>query len=151
MSLKGLLDSPALRDFEKLFVGFEEHFGRLAKLSVDLTKQVTNYPPCNVRKVDDTHYVIELALAGFAKQDVDVEMDDGKLVITGKAQADTTPDENYLFRGIANRAFTRAFVLNDRVEVRNAELVNGMLRIALERMVPEAVKPKKVDITGGDE
>lgn len=148
MSLKGFIDSSAFKDFEKLFVGFEEHFGRLAKLSADLTKQVTNYPPCNVRKVDDTHYVIELAVAGFAKQDIEVEMEDGKLTITGKTQADTTPDENYLFRGIANRAFTRAFVLNDRVEVQSAELVNGMLRIALERLVPDAAKPKKVDING---
>ncbi len=149
MSLKGFFDTPAVfKDFEKLFVGFDEQFGRLAKLHADLTKQITNYPPCNVRKVDDTHYVIELAVAGFGKQDIDVEMEDGKLVVTGKTQADTTPDENYLFRGIANRGFTRAFVLNDRVEVQNAELVNGMLRIALERLVPEAAKPKKVAVKG---
>jgi HSP20 family molecular chaperone IbpA len=133
------------KDLDKFFVGFDEQFRTLQKLHDDVTKNIPNYPPYNIKKVDDTHYVIEMAVAGFGQSDIDIEMDGGKLVVRGSITADEQA-ENFLFKGIANRAFTRSFVLNDEVEVKDAEMFNGMLKIALERLVPEAKKPKKITV-----
>ena len=137
------LVTDSFKDFDKFFVGFDDQFNRMQKLHDDLTKNIPNYPPYNIKKIDDTHYVIEMALAGFSQNDIDIEIDGGKLIIKGNV-ASNEPDEHFLFRGIAARAFTRAFALNDQVEVKDAELFNGMLKIALERMIPEEKKPTKV-------
>lgn len=133
------------KDLDKFFVGFDDQFNRLQKLHDDVTKNIPNYPPYNIKKIDDTHYTIELAVAGFGQSDIDIELDAGKLVVRGQITTDDQAD-NFLFRGIANRAFTRSFVLNDEVEVKDAEMINGMLKIALERLVPEAKKPKKITV-----
>lgn len=137
------LFGPGFKDFDKFFVGFDDQFRQLHKLHDDLTKNIPNYPPYNIKKIDDTHYVIEMAVAGFAQNEIDIEIDGGKLVIKGNVTS-TELEENFLFKGIAARAFTRAFALNDHVEVKDAELFNGMLKIALERMIPEEKKPTKV-------
>jgi molecular chaperone IbpA len=136
---------PAFKDFDKFFVGFDDQAKRMQQLHDDLTKNIPNYPPYNIKKIDDTHYVIEIAVAGFGQNEIDIEIDGGKLVVKGNVTS-TEPDENFLFKGIAARAFTRAFALNDQVEVKDAELFNGMLKIALERMIPEEKKPKKVPV-----
>jgi molecular chaperone IbpA len=133
------------KDFDKFFVGFDDQFRQLQKLHDDLTKNIPNYPPYNIKKVDDTHYVIEMAVAGFGQSDIEIEIDGGKLVVKGDVKSDETED-NFLFKGIAARAFTRTFALNDQVEVKDAELFNGMLKIALERFIPEEKKPKKVPV-----
>jgi molecular chaperone IbpA len=133
------------KDFDKFFVGFDDQFNRLAKMHDDLTKNIPNYPPYNIKKIDDTHYVIEMAVAGFGQTDIDIEIDGGKLVVKGDVKSDELED-NFLFKGIAARAFTRTFALNDQVEVKDAELFNGMLKIALERLIPEEKKPKKVPV-----
>jgi molecular chaperone IbpA len=86
-----------------------------------------------------------MAVAGFAQNDIDIEIDGGKLVVKGNVTS-TEPEENFIFKGIAARAFTRAFALNDKVEVKDAELFNGMLKIALERMIPKEETPKKVPV-----
>ena len=137
------LFNDAFKDFDKFFVGFDEQFERMSKLHDEVTKNVPNYPPFNVRKVDDKHYVIELAVAGFAQNEIDIEIDGGKLVVKGNVTS-TEGEDNFLFKGIANRAFTRAWAIGDQYEVKDAELFNGMLKIALERLVPEEKKPKKV-------
>jgi len=134
----------SFKDFDKFFVGFDDQFNRLQKLHDDITKNIPNYPPYNIRKVDDTHYVIEMAVAGFGQNEIDIEIDGGKLVVKGNVSQET--EDNFLFKGIANRAFTRTFALNDQVEVKDAELFNGMLKIALERLIPETQKPKKVAV-----
>jgi molecular chaperone IbpA len=85
-----------------------------------------------------------MAVAGFGQNEIDIEIDGGKLVVKGNVKADES--EDFLFKGIAARAFTRTFALNDQVEVKDAELFNGMLKIALERLIPEASKPKKVPV-----
>lgn len=136
------------KDFDKFFVGFDEQFSKMQKLHDDVTKNIPNYPPYNIRKVDDTHYVIEMAVAGFGQNEIDIEIDGGKLVVKGNVKADES--EDFLFKGIAARAFTRTFALNDQVEVKDAELFNGMLKIALERLIPEAQKPKKVPVKSGN-
>lgn len=133
-----------IKDFDKFFVGFDDQFNRLAKLHDDMTKNIPNYPPYNIRKTGDNTYAIELAVAGFGRQDVEIELADGKLIVKGSVSDNS--DENFLFKGIANRAFTRAFALDDQIEVQDAEMVNGMLRIFLERIIPEHKKPKKIDV-----
>jgi molecular chaperone IbpA len=133
------------KDLDKFFVGFDDQWNRLQKLHEDVTKNIPNYPPYNIKKIDDTHYTIELAVAGFGQSDIDIELDGGKLVVRGQVTTEDQED-NFLFKGIANRAFTRSFVLNDEVEVKDAEMINGMLKIALERLVPEAKKPKKIAV-----
>ena len=141
----------AFKDFDKFFVGFDDQYGRMVKMHDDLTKNIPNYPPYNIRKTDENTYVIEIALAGFAKQDIEIELIDGKMVIRGNTADDNSDvNNNYLFKGIANRAFTRTFALEDQIEVQNAEMLNGMLKVFLERIIPEHKKPKKIDIGSGD-
>jgi molecular chaperone IbpA len=135
------------KDFDKFFVGFEDQAKQFQSLHADLTKNIPNYPPYNIVKNDDNHYTIEIAVAGFGQQDIDVEIEGDKLVIRGNLQTAEDPleDKFFVFKGIANRAFTRTFALNDQIEIKNAELFNGMLKIALERLVPEK-KSKKVQV-----
>lgn len=137
------------KDFDKFFVGFDDQFAKMQRLHDDITKNIPNYPPYNIRKIDDTHYVIEMAVAGFGESEIDVEIDGGKLVVKGNVNADSSEANDYLFKGIAARAFTRTFALNDTIEVKNAELFNGMLKIALEKFIPEEQKPKKVPVKSG--
>ena len=135
------------KDFDKFFVGFDEQFSRLSKMHDDLYKGVPNYPPYNIKKTGDNTYVIEVAVAGFAKQDIEIELLDDKLVITGKAASDNADTmEAFLYKGIANRAFTRTFALNENIEIKDAEMLNGMLRVFLERIIPEYKKPKKIEV-----
>lgn len=144
-TLGSIVFGPALKDFDKFFVGFDDQFGRLSKMHEDLTKNIPNYPPYNIRKTGDNTYLIELAVAGFAKQDIEVELKDTSLIVTGKSTTDDSDSMNsFLFKGIANRAFTRTFALNEQIEVKDAEMLNGMLKIFLERIVPEHKKPKKI-------
>jgi len=133
------------KDFDKFFVGFDEQFNRIAKMHDDLTKNIPNYPPYNIKKTGDTTYVIELAVAGFAKQDIEIDLEDNKMVIKGNVQNDDNAD-SFLFKGIAARNFTRTFALDDQVEVKNAEMINGMLQVFLERIIPEHKKPKKIEV-----
>lgn len=132
------------KDFDKFFLGFDEQFAKMQQLHDDLTKNIPNYPPFNVRK-DGNTYTIELAVAGFAQNEIDITIDGGKLIVKGNSES-IEPDENFLFKGIANRAFTRAWAIGDQYEVKDAELFNGMLKIALEKLIPEEPKAKKVPV-----
>jgi molecular chaperone IbpA len=139
------------KDFDKVFVGFEDQFKRMQVLHDDLTKDIPNYPPFNVRK-DGNTYTIEIAVAGFATNEIDVTIDGGKLVVKGNTQSvDSTENTDYLFKGIANRAFTRAWAIGDSYEVKDAELFNGILKIALDKLVPAEAKPKKVPVKSKSE
>ena len=133
------------KDVDKFFVGFDDSFNKLAKLHDEVTKNIPSYPPYNIKKVSDKQYVIELAVAGFAKSDIEITFEDNKLIVSGKASDDSDTDF-FLYKGIANRAFTRTFALDDQVEIENAALLNGMLKIFLERIIPDHKKPKKIDI-----
>lgn len=138
---------PGFKDFDKFFVGFEDQMTHMQKLHDDVTKNIPGYPPYNIKKTGDNSYSIELAVAGFAQSEIDIEIDGGKLIVKGNsALKDDDKEENFLFKGIANRGFTRAFAIDDQIEVKNAELFNGMLKIVLERLVPEEKKPKKVPV-----
>jgi len=132
---------------QKFLLGGDRLFETI-KRTQDLAKEaVSGWPPFNVVKVDADRYIIEMAVAGFPKQSLDVEMADGVLTVTGKVDHDDEVDaENFLFKGIAARPFTRKFSLADSVEIKGAALVNGMLRIALENMLPPEKKSHKIDI-----
>jgi molecular chaperone IbpA len=143
--VKDVFGRDMFKDFDKVFVGFDDQFNRMAKMHDDLTKSIPNYPPYNIKKTGDNTYVIELAVAGFARQDIEIELDDGKMLIKGNVQDDTA-NENFLFKGIATRNFTRTFALEDQVEVKDAEMLNGMLKVFLERIIPEHKKPKKIEV-----
>ena len=131
------------KDIDKFFVGFDDSFNKMAKLHDEVTKNIPNYPPYNIRKTGDNTYVIEIAVAGFGKQEIDITFEDNKLIVAGNTKDD---GDNFLFRGIANRAFTRTFALDDQIEIQDAALINGMLKIALERIIPEHKKPKKIEV-----
>lgn len=133
-----------LKDFDKFFVGFDNQFTQITKMHDELTKNIPSYPPYNIKKTGDNTYVIEMAVAGFARQDIEIEFADDKLIVTGKTADDA--ENEYLFKGIANRAFTRTFALNEQIEIKDAGLFNGMLQIALERIIPDHKKPKKIEV-----
>jgi molecular chaperone IbpA len=134
-------------NFDRFFVGADRIAETLRKNAEWLANNAANsYPPFNLKKTDENKYVVELAVAGFAKQDIEITLEDSKLVIKGSTSADSDESVEYLHKGIANRAFTRQFTLADNVEIHNAELVNGFLKVWLEHIIPEANKPKKIEI-----
>jgi len=105
-----------------------------------------SYPPYNIEKVEDDGWRISIAVAGFGENDLSIEVKDRALLVTGR-KADEDGERTYLHRGIATRAFERKFQLADHVRVTGASHVNGMLNIELVREVPEALKPRKIEIT----
>jgi molecular chaperone IbpA len=139
---------PLFKDFDKLFVGFDGQFNRLVKMHDELAKNIPNYPPYNIRKTGENVYTIEIAVAGFAKSQIDIEIDGDKLIVRGNAAEDDSND--YMFKGIAQRAFTRTFALNDQVVVRGASMINGMLKVALERILPVQKQPRRIEVEDGD-
>ena len=136
--------SSALKNFDKFYIGFDEQFNRLTKLHDDLTKNATSYPFYNIKKTGDSKYQIDLALAGWSKSELELELDKDKLIIRGNVTEDDS--DEYFFKGISKRAFTRSFMLNDTVVVNGSEFTNGLLSIFLERLVPEDKKPRKIQI-----
>ena len=136
------------KDFDKVFVGFDEQFTKMQSLHDELTKNIPNYPPFNVRKNGNT-YTIEIAVAGFAESEIDITIDGGKLIVKGNSESVEAEDTDYLFKGIATRAFTRAWAIGDQYEVKDAELFNGVLKIALDQLIPEEKKAKKVPVKTG--
>ena len=114
MTLGNITFGTAFKDMDKFLVGFDDQFSRIAKMHDDMTKNIPNYPPYNIKKIGDNTYVVEVAVAGFAKQDIEIELADGKMLIKGNVQSNEA-EENFLFKGIANRAFTRTFALDDQI------------------------------------
>ena len=104
-----------------------------------------SYPPYNIEKIGEDVYQITVAVAGFSSADLDVEVRDGQLLIVGKGTTEEQ-DNHFLHRGIARRAFERRFQLADHVEVKAADLADGLLRVDLIREIPEAMKPRKIRI-----
>lgn len=132
------------KDLDKFFVGYDQVFNKLREFHDEATKNIPNYPPFNIKKTAENQYVIEMAVAGFGKSDLTIEVEGDKLVVKGNAENDET-DVDTLYQGLALRPFTRMFTLNDSVEVQNAEMINGLLRITLERLIPESQR-KQIEI-----
>lgn len=137
-----------LTPFYRSTVGIDSLFDRITR-NIDMAANAGNYPPYNIVKTGDETYEIQVAAAGFRPEEIDVEVKDGQLVIQGgqyrNVDADTVTE--YLHHGISNRSFVRTFQLSDYVEVREAVMKDGILTVKLERIVPEAMKPKKIAIT----
>ena len=133
-------------DFAPLYratVGFDQIADLMDRVMATDTNQ-TSYPPYNIEKLDDDSYRISIAVAGFAEDDLNVEVRENALIVSAKKAEDE--DKSYLHRGIATRAFERRFDLADHVVVTAASHENGMLNIDLKREVPEALKPRRIEI-----
>lgn len=127
---------------DPFFVGFDRVFDRMNAASKLTNAQ--KYPPYNIIKTDENDYLIELAVAGFGHDDIDIELHDGVLTVSGKVEA--TAEDNYVYKGIANRSFERRFTLADTVEVEGVDLHQGILAIKLKNVIPEEKKPRKIPI-----
>jgi len=135
------LDIPNIHKFG---IGFDSIFEDIHRLASVTGKD--NYPPYNVIKIDDDHFFIELALAGIPREALDIQVDQNQLTIsTDKAESDE--ELEYLHKGISQRGFSRSFTLADHVIVTGADMVDGVLKISLERQLPEELKPRKIDIS----
>jgi molecular chaperone IbpA len=129
-------------------------FDRLADMldSVSQFDSGVSYPPYNIERSDENRYRISLAVAGFAEKDMTVEVKEGVLSVQGKRETETDNHEKrFLHQGIAGRSFERRFQLAENVEVRGAQLQDGLLHIDLERIVPEEKKPRRITINGKPE
>ena len=124
-------------------VGFDRIFDNLSRYTTD-NVQSTGFPPYNIRKEGDYNYVIELALAGFGKEDIEVEVADGTLSV--RSVKENSEDESTVYRGISSRRFDRKFTMADDIVVNGAKLENGMLTVELERVVPEEKKPRLIKV-----
>ena len=126
-------------------VGFDRVFDRLVDYGT--TYDTGGFPPYNIRKTDDFKHVIEIALAGFSKGEIEVILTDGVLEIKSSNLPTTEkPKDDLIHKGIAKRAFTRKFTLADDIEIKDAKLKNGLLEIELEQIVPEHKKPKTIKV-----
>ena len=128
---------------DPFFIGFDRALDTWSHAQT--VSSATNYPPYNVIKVDEDNFVVELAVAGFAKTDIDVSTADGKLTVKGELNTDDN-DSKFIHRGIAARKFTREWALGEYMEVTAAELKDGMLKIDIVRILPEEKKPKTIKI-----
>ena len=134
------------QDLQKMMgfsVGFDSIFDRF--FDMDLTRD-SGYPPYNIRKINEAQYVIEIALAGFSKEDIEVEVTEGNLTIRSKEEKETDEDESFVHKGIAKRSFLRSFTLSDDIIVKGADLKDGMLIIDLEKVIPDEKKPRLIQI-----
>jgi molecular chaperone IbpA len=128
---------------DPFFIGFDRALNTWNH--VQSVSASTNYPPYNVIKVDEDNFVVELAVAGFAKTEIDIVTSDGKLIVKGESKAEDN-DSKFIHRGIAARKFTREWALGEYMEVKAAELKDGMLKIDIVRILPEEKKPKTIKI-----
>lgn len=134
--------------FRRSTVGFDRLFDMLENSSVNQGQQ-ENYPPFDLVKQGENQYRIELAVAGFKPEEIDITAQQNVLIVSGgKSEESEQKGSDYIYRGIANRSFERRFALADHIQVRGADLKDGLLSIELVREIPEAMKPRKIDIGG---
>lgn len=142
MNALSRFDTTALQHLNRALIGFNRISNDFENRHVNST---TNYPPYNVIQRDENNFEIEIAVAGFDKEDITVAVDQDQLIIKGNRTKDDD-SEKYIHRGLAARDFERTFTLVDHVEVGDAELTNGILRVKLTRIVPDALKPRLIAI-----
>jgi len=139
-----------LRSFDiphlhKFGIGFDNMFDELLRVAGQQTQ--SNYPPHNVIKTGEDTVTIEVAVAGFAEGEIDINVNQHQLTISGEQKREDDANHEYLHRGISRRDFTHTFTLAEHVEVKNASIQEGILSVYLERYVPEEAKPKSIAIT----
>lgn len=135
-------DANALSQLNRALIGFDRIFNDFENRYQGSS---TNYPPYNILQPDDDTYVVEVAVAGFDREDLTVEVDQDELIIKGQRSKEEDTSK-YLHRGLAARNFERAFRLEAHMIVGDAELTNGILRVTINRMIPESLKPRLVTI-----
>jgi molecular chaperone IbpA len=127
---------------DPFFIGFNRELDRMSNVHQAATRQT--YPPYDVLKLDEDTFQVSIAVAGFTKEDIEVSVDNGTLIVKGEITEVT--DGEYLHKGIAARKFTRTFALGEYMEVTGATIEDGMLNIKIDRIIPEAKKPKTIKI-----
>jgi molecular chaperone IbpA len=140
------IDTNALNQLNRALIGFDRVFEDFENRWANNVQ--TNYPPHNVLKTGENTYAIQLAVSGFEKDEITVEVDQDRLVIIGERLREEDADTVYLHRGLATRDFQKVFPLAEHVEVRSSSIRNGILTVYLERIVPESLKPRRIEITG---
>jgi molecular chaperone IbpA len=148
MVSKQIFDTLSLPQILNYTIGFDRTFNRLESNLLGGNQNYQrqdNYPPYNIRKVDDFNYIIELAVAGFGKKDIDVKLADGTLSIKSNKDENNEAEE-MLHKGISTRNFERRFTLADDIVIQSAKLKDGLLSIELEQIVPEDKKPRTIEI-----
>lgn len=136
------IDAQALAQLNRALVGFDRVFNdRFFQGS-----QTSNYPPHNIVKYNDTNYGIEIAVAGFSKEEITVEVDQDQLTVRGVHNVAEDREVEYLHRGLAARDFEQTYTLAEYMVVNDAEVKEGMLKISIERIVPETLKPRIIEI-----
>ena len=135
----------SLRPFS---VGFDSIFEEFDRMLESTERYSSNYPPYNIHKLNDNNYKIEVALAGYSKDDIELELKDNTLTIRNKIKEKVINEDTngVIHKGIATRQFERSFTISEDIKVKNAELKNGLLNIDLERIIPEEKKPRLIDI-----
>src|SRR5213075_3605815 len=133
--------------FRRSTVGFDRLFDMLENSNAGQSQE--NYPPFDLIKLGDNEYRIELAVAGFKPDELDITAQQNVLIVSGrKSDESDEKGSDYVYRGIATRSFERRFALADHIQVRGADIKDGLLSIELKREIPEAMKPKKISIGG---
>ena len=128
-------------------VGFDSVFDHFESIFNDSLSLQTNYPPYDIVKTDEHSYVIELAVAGFSKKDIEVTVENGVLTVESNRQGNSESNgQEIIHRGISKRYFKKSFSISDDVEIRGAELKDGLLRISMEKIIPESRKRKEISI-----
>jgi molecular chaperone IbpA len=137
-------------DFSPLYrstVGFDRLFDMLDQSTQ--VESMTNWPPYNIEKLGEDQYLITMAVAGFSPEEIELTQKEGQLLVMGQKKG-SDDGRQYLHRGIATRAFKQIFNLADHVKVTGASLENGLLTVELKREVPEALKPRRIEINSGN-
>ena len=126
-------------------LGFDRFFDEVEKMmNLEAPKVTASFPPHNIIKLDEARYVVEFAVAGFSKDEIEITIEDGSLIVKGeKAEKDNV---QYIHKGIGTRSFTKNLTIADTIEVKGAEFKDGILRIGLQNIIPEHKKPRKIQI-----
>jgi molecular chaperone IbpA len=136
--------------YRRSTVGFDRLFDMLENNNLGQSQE--NYPPFDLIKKGENDYCIQLAVAGFTRDEIDITAQQNVLLVSGrKSEENDEKSGDFIYRGIANRSFERRFALADHIQVKGADLKHGLLSIELVREIPEAMKPRKIDIGGGSE
>ena len=135
----------SLRPFS---VGFDSIFEEFDRMLESTERYNSNYPPYNIHRLNDTDYKIEIALAGYSKDDIELELKENTLTVRNKAKEKVINENGngVIHKGISTRQFERSFTISEDIKVKNAELKNGLLNIDLERIIPEEKKSRLIDI-----
>ena len=134
------------KSLDPFSVGFDDVLDQIRDISETVAKATPGYPPYNIKQVKENKYVIEMAVAGFAKTDIEVTLEGNKLIIKGAVVESAEDPSSFIYKGIANRNFNRTFTLADKIEIKDAEIANGMLKIWLENIIKSQDAVKKISI-----